>query len=194
MSDNLAALQQDDYSVINVGESIPNRRLANLKPAWVAGESPNPAGRPVGARHKLSERYLMDTYADWLEHGAAALVRCREKDPVAYCRMVAGLLPKQSAHIRANVSQSIGGDVAREALLRAAAAMGLTLTDTHSVPVQAGGIENGEGGLERVGASSSVQEQPLPNNSVGVPKIPEVPVIFEVHEAGGQPSGTKVRI
>jgi hypothetical protein len=37
---------------------------------------------------------LQDLEADWEEHGKAALQQAREKDPVAYVRVVAGLLPR----------------------------------------------------------------------------------------------------
>src|SRR5262249_29899438 len=58
------------------------------------GESGNPFGRPKGSRNKLAEAFIADVYADWLEHGILALVRVREKQPAAYLRVVAALLPQ----------------------------------------------------------------------------------------------------
>ena len=67
------------------------------------GESGNPFGRPKGSRNKLAEAFIADVYADWLEHGILALVRVREKQPAAYLRVVASLLPQ---HIE--VSDDVG--------------------------------------------------------------------------------------
>ena len=67
------------------------------------GESGNPFGRPKGSRNKLAEAFIADVYADWLEHGILALVRVREKQPAAYLRFVAALLPQ---HIE--VSDDVG--------------------------------------------------------------------------------------
>ncbi len=154
-------------------------RLANLRPIQ-PGQVLNPNGRPTGSRNRLSQRFTDDLFALWETDGAAALVELRHKDVGKFCQIVSNLIPRQSAHIRANLSQQIGGDVARDALLRAAAAMGLTLTDTHSVPLAPGGIENGVAPLAASSVGGEVQEQPLTNNSVGVPKIPEVLVISGV--------------
>src|SRR5262249_432047 len=75
-------------------------RLPALKPK---NESGNPFGRPKGSRNKLAEAFIADVYADWLEHGILALVRVREKQPAAYLRVVASLLPQ---HIE--VSDDVG--------------------------------------------------------------------------------------
>src|SRR5262249_61997695 len=56
-----------------------------------------------GSRNKLAEAFLADVYADWLEHGILALVRVREKQPAAYLRVVASLLPQ---HVE--VSDDVG--------------------------------------------------------------------------------------
>src|SRR5262249_51390167 len=75
-------------------------RLPALKPK---NESGNPFGRPKGSRNKLAEAFIADVYADWLEHGILALVRVREKQPAAYLRVVASLLPQ---HVE--VSDDVG--------------------------------------------------------------------------------------
>jgi hypothetical protein len=59
------------------------------------GQSGNPAGRPKGSRHRLSEALLRDLCADFEENGMAAIVRCRVEDPSTYVRLIASLLPKQ---------------------------------------------------------------------------------------------------
>jgi hypothetical protein len=56
--------------------------------------SGNPAGRPRGARGKLSEDFLADLHAAWNEHGTTALQRCALEEPAQFCRIVANLLPR----------------------------------------------------------------------------------------------------
>jgi hypothetical protein len=63
------------------------------------GQSGNLKGRPRGSRHRLSERVLADLTADFEDHGAAAIRRTREKDPAAYVRLIASLLPKQTEKV-----------------------------------------------------------------------------------------------
>ena len=62
---------------------------------WKPGESGNPAGRPKGSRNKLSEEFVAEVYADWCEHGAAAIQTVRETRPDVYVKVVASLLPRQ---------------------------------------------------------------------------------------------------
>lgn len=59
------------------------------------GQSGNPAGRPKGSKHKLSTEFFDNLYADWKEGGVEAIRAAREKDPAAYVRIVAGLMPKE---------------------------------------------------------------------------------------------------
>ncbi|MGA7451726.1 MAG: hypothetical protein WBW73_10790 [Rhodoplanes sp.] len=61
---------------------------------FVRGNSGGP-GRPKGSRNRLGEEFLSDLYADWAEHGASVIAEVRERNPVAYLRTVAGLLPQQ---------------------------------------------------------------------------------------------------
>jgi hypothetical protein len=60
---------------------------------FLAGNSGN-GGRPKGARSKLGEAFLEDLRDAWNEHGATALKRCAEEEPAAFCKIIAGLLPK----------------------------------------------------------------------------------------------------
>ena len=62
---------------------------------WQKGQSGNPNGRPLGARHKISEVFLKDLLDDYAEHGAAAIVKLRENHPGRYIELIAKLLPKQ---------------------------------------------------------------------------------------------------
>jgi hypothetical protein len=59
------------------------------------GVSGNPGGSAKGYRKKLSAAFLRALAADFAEHGADALIATREKDPAAYARIVASLLPKE---------------------------------------------------------------------------------------------------
>ncbi len=62
---------------------------------WQKGQSGNPNGRPLGARHKISEVFLKDLLDDYAEHGAKAIVKLRENHPGRYIELIAKLLPKQ---------------------------------------------------------------------------------------------------
>jgi len=72
--------------------TAPKQRGRPFKP----GKSGNPKGRPKGSRNKLSEGFLTELCADFDEHGAEVLATVREKDPSAYLRVAASLLPKQT--------------------------------------------------------------------------------------------------
>jgi len=61
-------------------------------------------GRPLGSRNKLSEAFLQDLHAQWLKSGATALRAVADTDPVAFTKLVAGVLP-------AKVEQSLTTDV-----------------------------------------------------------------------------------
>ncbi|MCB8883980.1 hypothetical protein ACELLULO517_27320 [Acidisoma cellulosilytica] len=65
----------------------------NLRP-FQPGQSGNPAGRPKGARSRVTESFLRALEEDFTEHGAAAIAAARQSDPVAYIRIVASLVPK----------------------------------------------------------------------------------------------------
>ena len=53
-------------------------------------------GRPVGSRCKLEASFLDKLHQDFERDGEAAIVRMRETDPVAYCKVIAQVLPKHS--------------------------------------------------------------------------------------------------
>jgi hypothetical protein len=76
------------------GETTPQKHRG-LREPWKPGESGNPAGRPKGSRNKLSEEFVAEVYADWCEHGAAALQTVRENRPEVYVKVVASLLPRE---------------------------------------------------------------------------------------------------
>ena len=55
----------------------------------------NAKGRPRGSRNKLSEDFLRDLYDAWTQCGVDALKRAAENKPTEFCKMVAGLMPKE---------------------------------------------------------------------------------------------------
>jgi hypothetical protein len=55
----------------------------HLKPAQ-PGEVRNPAGRPKGSKHKLSEAFLRELTEAWEEHGKAALNKLAVEDPANF--------------------------------------------------------------------------------------------------------------
>ena len=65
-----------------------NRRdedVSELKPwRFQPGQSGNPTGRPPGARNKLTETFLEDTFAAWQVHGKQALNTLAQNDPATF--------------------------------------------------------------------------------------------------------------
>src|SRR5262245_3919343 len=74
----------------------PNGNPSNLTP-FRPGQSGNPGGKPKGARNRLEAEILRDLAEDYRQHGRAAIQRLFEKDPAAYLRVTASLIPKQQA-------------------------------------------------------------------------------------------------
>jgi hypothetical protein len=59
------------------------------------GQSGNPAGRPKGARSKLSESFLKALSEDFESNGIDVIESVRKDRPHAYLKIVAAVLPKQ---------------------------------------------------------------------------------------------------
>jgi hypothetical protein len=59
------------------------------------GQSGNPAGRPKGARHKLTEAFWRDFAQAWETGGIAALEKVMKDDPCIFIRVAASLMPKE---------------------------------------------------------------------------------------------------
>ncbi len=73
---------------------VHQNSLANLKAPWPKGYVPNPGGKPVHARNAITNSFLKRLAKDFEEHGEQAICELREKDPGAYLRIVASLVPK----------------------------------------------------------------------------------------------------
>lgn len=81
----LAGLAEDaDNTAENSGIGKPFKK----------GQSGNPAGRPKGARNKLSEALLGKLLDDFNEHGEEAIVQVRKSDPEGYLKILAALVAK----------------------------------------------------------------------------------------------------
>ena len=52
-------------------------------------------GRPKGARNKLGHAFITALQKDFEEHGETIIKVLRVESPVDYCRLVAGLVPKE---------------------------------------------------------------------------------------------------
>ena len=58
------------------------------------GQSGNPAGRPRGAKAKLTEEFLKALLEDFARNGKEAIRKARDRSPVQYLRLIATLVPK----------------------------------------------------------------------------------------------------
>lgn len=82
----------DDETGAEQGKKFSPEFEANkFKP----GQSGNPAGRPKGARSKLSESFLQDALDAWTEDGKTALKLMATEKPADFAKMVAGIVPKE---------------------------------------------------------------------------------------------------
>jgi hypothetical protein len=73
----------------------PAASLANLGPPFKPGQTGNPHGRPVGARVRLTQRFVEDLQRDWVQHGPAVISELRETNPAAYLNAILALVPKE---------------------------------------------------------------------------------------------------
>lgn len=74
-------------------KKLPAHKNPDLQ--FKPGVSPNPLGRPKGSRNKLGEAFIEALHDDFLVHGAGVIETVRVEDPVAYMKVVAGILPKE---------------------------------------------------------------------------------------------------
>lgn len=74
----------------------PRGNPQNLKPPFKRGESPNPGGKPVGARNALSAEFLKKLAKDFKENGQAAITAMRKEHPDRYVAVIASLVPKEN--------------------------------------------------------------------------------------------------
>lgn len=74
-----------------------NKRLAEVSKAtqWKPGQSPNPGGKPAGARNRLQGDFLNALAEDFSNNGRVAIERTREETPAQYVKIIASLMPKE---------------------------------------------------------------------------------------------------
>jgi len=70
-------------------KTVP-KQLTPFKP----GQSGNPAGRPKGAKNKLTDAFWSDFAEAWQAHGATALKTVAESDPGKFIAVAASVMPK----------------------------------------------------------------------------------------------------
>lgn len=144
------------------------KRLSNLCSPWKRGESGNSAGRPRGARGRLTERFLEDLQALWLERGEEVLSNLLAKRPDIIFRAIVKLVPQQ-----VNLSGDLGAPSTPEH--RAAALMGAFRTlveggylraDGGTVVAVRGANPAGSGG----GAHGPIIDVPAISQTAGIPR------------------------
>ena len=84
----------DDLPADNTAPETP--RNPNLMPPWQPGQSGNPAGRPKGARNKLTEDFFKALMEDFEENGVKAIQLMRAERPGDYAKMIAALQTKET--------------------------------------------------------------------------------------------------
>ena len=98
-----------------MADNTAGEQPEHLKPhSFKPGQSGNPAGRPKGARNKLTESFLDTLLADFTKAaaedaslGALAIEKMRLEKPNEYAKMIASLLAKE-------VDASVSGDLSPE--------------------------------------------------------------------------------
>ncbi len=74
--------------MVNTAHPVTTVKQKGKLTRWKPGVSGNPAGRPLGSKHKLSEAFLADMVTAWREHGRKALERLATENPHAYLRLM----------------------------------------------------------------------------------------------------------
>jgi hypothetical protein len=72
---------------------LPAHLRDDLK--WKPGQSGNPAGKPKGARNKLSEDFFKEMAKAFEDRGAAALAAMIEESPRDFIKTIASLQSKE---------------------------------------------------------------------------------------------------
>lgn len=94
----LFPLQSSALLPVNTGQiqefSAVQSDVRDVNGRFVKGSSPNPAGRPRGARNKFTDTFMSAIAEDFAANGSSALAALRTSNPEAYMRIIIALLPK----------------------------------------------------------------------------------------------------
>jgi hypothetical protein len=78
----------------NTNNGKPNEKREQVG-RWLKGTPPpNPAGRPLAARQRISEKLLADLADVWEAHGKSILERLAMTEPGKLAQIAYGLLPR----------------------------------------------------------------------------------------------------
>jgi hypothetical protein len=76
-------------------------------PRWQPGVSGNPAGRMRGSRNALSEEVICALLRDFRQHGQKAIAQVRTRQPAAYLKVLALLVPREQKVELANTYEGL---------------------------------------------------------------------------------------
>ena len=79
-------------------------------PRWQTGVSGNPAGRARGSRNTLSEEVICALLRDFRQHGQKAIAQVRMRQPAAYLKVLALLVPREHKVEHSNAISSLSDE------------------------------------------------------------------------------------
>jgi hypothetical protein len=86
---------EKDRNRAETNENYREKPMSNPLKPWQFQPGNRMGSRPIGSRNKLAGEVLDTFLADFRQHGAAALVKVREKRPADYWRIATQLLPNE---------------------------------------------------------------------------------------------------
>jgi hypothetical protein len=73
----------------------PDRDRRDTCGRFLTGNKFGRAGRPLGSKVRLSEKFLTELGKDFNKHGAEVIQQVRKNSPEIYLRVIAQLVPKE---------------------------------------------------------------------------------------------------
>ena len=90
----------------------------DVRGRFVTGNKLGCAGRPLGSKVRLSEKFLTELGKDFNKHGPEVIQQVRKNSPETYLRVIAQLVPKEML-ARLEVSGEVEITTRREQILSA---------------------------------------------------------------------------
>ena len=145
----------------------------NLTP-WVAGQSGNLNGRPVGSRTVFSRGFLKDLAEVWASHGKQTMISTAQTNPAVFFATCARLIGPE---VKLTIEQSLPGNLSMEdwqAMKEIIAAVRQAIPDASSKPPGAV-LEHVLGALQAVEAKiiNSSENDRKTNSSICSGRIRE---------------------